>query len=140
MQDINTALSIVGFGMSLFALIGVGSIKKKMKSKLRIPELATDIEGAGSRLNRIINSSPMELATAIREIDGVMVFIRNAKPHIPKSEREHVLRIDNRLKALSDGYSIHNSAVTKKKLLDAYSDIQTLATIMGQITKNSRID
>ncbi|MDF3867964.1 hypothetical protein P3W53_26090 [Pseudomonas denitrificans (nom. rej.)] len=138
-QDANTALSAVGFALSVWAIFGVASIKKRLQSRVRIPALINEIEKSGSTLNKLINTNPLQVSSAIKEIKQVIIYIRHAKPHIPSSEKKHLDKISGKLSALDDAHSRHVE-INKEHLLDIYSEIQSSVTIMKEVNKSSSLE
>lgn len=136
-QDINTGLSLLGFGITLYVLFEVKFIKSTFLSRARLPELIRDLEKAGSVLNGQLGQWPAQRNEALCQIKVAASLLKSASAMVPKTERDELLKTHEKLTGAAKNFS-SQQAISTDFVWDLYSDIQSSIASMTQVSKNNR--
>lgn len=136
-QDIETGLSLLGFGITLYVLFEVKFIKNTFLSRARLPELIKDLQKAGSVLNGQLDQWPAQRNEALCQIKVAASLLKSASTMLPKSEREELLKTHKKLTSAAQSFSSQQPLSTDS-IWDLYSDIQSSIASMTQVSKNNR--
>lgn len=136
-QDANTALSLLGFAITLYVLFEVKFIKNTFLSRARLPELVRDLTKAGSTLNGHLGEWPSQRNEALCQIKVAASLLKSASAMVPKTEKHELIKTHKKLTAAAQSFSSgHN--ISTDVVWDLYSDIQSSIASMTQIAKNKR--
>lgn len=136
-QDMNTGLSLLGFGITLYVLFEVKFIKNTFLSRARLPELIRDLEKAGSVLNGQLGQWPSQRNEALCQIKVAASLLKSASAMVPKTEREELLKTHKKLTDAAQSFS-SQQGISIDFVWDLYSDIQSDIASMTQVSKNNR--
>lgn len=136
-QDINTGLSILGFGITLYVLFEIKLIKNTFLSRARLPEIIRDLESAGSTLSDQLGQWPSQRNEAICQIKVAASLLKSASFMVPTAERNELLKTHKKLVGAAQSHS-SKQPISTDSIWDLYSDIQSSIASMTQISKNNR--
>lgn len=136
-QDMETGLSLLGFGITLYVLFEVKFIKNTFLSRARLPELIKDLQKAGSVLNGQLDQWPAQRNEALCQIKVAASLLKSASTMLPKSERKELLKTHKKLTSAAQSFSSQQPLSTDF-IWDLYSDIQSSIASMTQVSKNNR--
>lgn len=136
-QDVNTGLSILGFGITLYVLFEVKFIKNNFLARARLPELIKDLAKAGSTLNGQLGEWPAQKNEALCQIKIAASLLKSASAMVPKTESKELARTHKKLTDAAHAYSRQND-ISTDAIWDLYSDIQSGIASLTQVSKNNR--
>lgn len=140
-QDLNTLVSFISFGISLYVAFGIRAIKRKFLARTRLPKITKDIQQAASSLNRHMNSLPHQYGDAVTEIKRALELMRAASKLVNYSEcREintHIKRITRKVEtqAIKKDPRLE---LSQREIVVIYGDIQAGMVAIQQIEQNSQ--
>ena len=136
-QDLNTALGVVGFAITVIVMLQVASIKRSFLSRARLPEILKDLERAGSALNAQLGEWPKRKNDARAHIRVASTLIATAIPLVHaqlKPPLKTTLRVlEAAVRDFNDPkFNLPDAA------WDVYSEIQSGIVHLTQAVRNSK--
>lgn len=135
LQDINIALGLIGFVITLVVMIQVGTIKRSFRSRARLPEIITELEKSGSALNKALDGWPARRNDAQSHIKIAASLIQSTLQFVPNPTKKQAKLTHKKLETAAKTFteSKYDSAGA---VWDLYSDIQSVIVSLNQATRN----
>ncbi|MEJ8675690.1 hypothetical protein [Chromobacterium amazonense] len=134
-QDLNTGVSFIGFGITIYVLIEVRSIKNSFLRKARLPEVIRDLSKAGSALSSTLSGGVSQRNESHCQIKIAASLIKSTIRILPKEEKEEIVRVYSKLATAASDINYPRLS-NEDALWDLYSDIQSAISSMKQLVKN----
>ena len=135
LQDLNTSLGIVGFGITVYVMFQVGSIRRSFLSRARLPEIIKELRKAGSALNDNLAQWPSRKNDARSQVKIAASLLQSALFLVPRDARSSLETLHRRLAESARDFSdprFNNPDVA----WDVYSDVQSAITQLSQSVRN----
>lgn len=135
LQDLNTALGIVGFVITVVVMLQVSAIKRSFRSRARLPEIVTDLEQAGSSLNATLAAWPAKKNDARSHIKVAASLLQAAVRLLPREERAPIKMLEKRISSSAKDFD-SSRFENPNEAWDIYSDIQSSITHLNQSVRS----
>ena len=134
-QDLNTALGLLGFVITVAVMIQVAEIRRSFRSRARLPEIVKDLQKAGSALNTTLEGWPSRKNDARSHIKVAASLLHAAVPLLPRDIRG---TIKHAQKKLAESATNFNDAKynTPDEAWEIYSEIQSSITHLNQSVRS----
>ena len=134
-QDLNTALGLVGFVITVLVMIQVSGIKKSFRSRARLPEIVKDLQKAGSSLNVTLEGWPLRKNDARAHIKVATSLLRVAAPLLPRDSRKIIKDLERKLAVAVT--SLNEEKYNSPDVAwEIYSDIQSSIAHLSQTVRS----
>lgn len=135
LQDINTALGLIGFVITVWVMIQLGSIKRSFRSRARLPEIILELEQSGSALNKALAGWPTQRNDAHSQIKVASSLIQSALQFVPNPTKRRAKFTQKKLETAARKFTEreYNNAGA---VWDLYSDIQSTIVSLNQVNRN----
>ncbi|MES2983987.1 MAG: hypothetical protein V4735_02235 [Pseudomonadota bacterium] len=134
LNDANTLVSLLGFGLTVYVTITLSSIKSSFLSRARLPDVIKDLDSASSALNGCLNQWPDQRNDAMIGIKTIISLLRATKSMVPKSNRSEIKRLVVTLEQISKPAA--NLSVDE--IWAVYGDIKSVIVSITQASLNSK--
>ena len=135
LQDINTALGLIGFVITVVVMIQVGTIKRSFRSRARLPEIITELEQSGSALNKALDGWPARRNDAQSHIKIAASLIQSTLQFVPNPTKKQGKLIHKKLETAAKTF-MEKKYDSAGAVWDLYSDIQSVIVSLNQATRN----
>lgn len=138
-QDLNTALGMAGFVITVFVMTQVAGIKRSFRSRARLPEIVKNLELAGSGLNATLEGWPGRKNDARSPIKVAASLLQAALPLLPSETRSSIKSVQKKLAVSAKNFNDARYDVPDEAW-DIYSDIQSSITHLKQSVSDLKWD
>ena len=135
LQDLNTALGIAGFVITVIVMLQVSGIKRSFRSRARLPEIVKDLEKAGSSLNATLAAWPAQKNDARSHIKIAATLLESAIRLLPRADRSPIKRLADRISTSAKDFT-STKYDNPNEAWDIYSDIQSSITHLNQSVRS----
>lgn len=135
LQDLNTALGMVGFVITVVVMFQVSAIKRSFKSRARLPEIVKDLEQAGSALNATLAAWPAQKNNARSHIKVAASLLQAAVRLLPREEQTPIKSLEKRISNAAKDFNCIRFD-NPNEAWDIYSDIQSSITHLNQSVRS----
>lgn len=135
LQDLNTALGIAGFVITVVVMFQVSTIKRSFKSRARLPEIVKELEQAGSALNATLAAWPAQKNNARSHIKVAASLLQAAVRLLPREERAPIKSLEKRISNAAKDFNCRRFD-NPNEAWDIYSDIQSSITHLNQSVRS----
>lgn len=138
LQDLNTALSLLGFLITLYVLFEVKRIKASFKARARLPDLIRELGRAGSALSASLDQWPSQRHEAFGQVKIAATLLGSTLEIVSATDRKELKRVKAKLSKAGKGYLLRPQSTPADTMWDLYSDVQSCLTSLTQISKNKK--
>ncbi|MBB5858554.1 hypothetical protein [Xanthomonas arboricola] len=134
-QDLNTALGLLGFVITVLVMIQVSEIRRSFRSRARLPEIVQDLQKAGSALNKTLEGWPNRKNDARSHIKVAASLLQAAVPLLPREARNSIKDAQKKLAESSTSFN-DTKYNNPDEAWDIYSEIQSSITHLNQSVRS----
>ena len=135
-QDLNTALGMLGFFITVAVMIQVGSIRRSFLSRARLPELVQELQKSRSALSAHLEAWPRYKNDALSQVKIAATLIAAAIPLVPNGSRKPLKIAVKKLAVAVKQFDSTDPREGVNRAWDLYSDIQISIVHLNQAIRN----